>query len=339
MRPAARLVLALALATAGLLAFPPGRAVAHPRYAVIEKMAYAGWPHCLKLKAGPVELIATTDVGPRVIRFGFAGGPNFFAEIPGQVGKTGGTEWRNYGGHRLWHAPEAVPRTYWPDNDPVPYTWNGKTLTLSPAVETTSGIAKSMAITMDAEDGHVTVVHRLTNRGLWPIEVAPWALSVMAPGGRAIFPQEPFKAHPEALLPVRPLVLWAYTDMQDPRWTWGTRYIQLRQDPHVAKKQKVGMLNTPGWAAYTLGGSIFLKRFPGDPQGHYADYGCNMESFVNDEILEIETLGQLATVQPGGSVSHTERWFLAKGEVGDDEAAIDRALAPLLTATKRFAPH
>ena len=36
-----------------------------------EKVSYGGWPNCVRLNNGKVELIITTDVGPRVIRFGF----------------------------------------------------------------------------------------------------------------------------------------------------------------------------------------------------------------------------------------------------------------------------
>ncbi|HQE83180.1 MAG TPA: hypothetical protein PLM14_09285, partial [Candidatus Hydrogenedentes bacterium] len=76
----------------------------------MEKIAYGGWPNCIRIAKGPIELIATTDVGPRIIRFGFSGGHNLFKEFEEHLGQTGGDEWRSYGGHRLWHAPEASPR-------------------------------------------------------------------------------------------------------------------------------------------------------------------------------------------------------------------------------------
>ncbi|MEY3150524.1 MAG: hypothetical protein RLY92_751, partial [Chloroflexota bacterium] len=85
----------------------------------IEKISYSGWPACWRLRNSTVELIATSDVGPRVMRFAFVGGENVLCELPDTLGKTGGTQWRNYGGHRLWHAPESRPRTYHPDNTPV----------------------------------------------------------------------------------------------------------------------------------------------------------------------------------------------------------------------------
>src|SRR5437899_4233208 len=102
----------------------------------VEKIEYKGWRNCYRVSNGEVELIVTTDVGPRVIRFGFVGGQNLFKEFKAQLGKTGGEQWRSYGGHRLWHAPEAPTRTYFPDNVPVKYTWDGKTLKLTQPIET-----------------------------------------------------------------------------------------------------------------------------------------------------------------------------------------------------------
>ena len=84
-----------------------------------EKVNYRGWPNCYRLSNGILELIITADVGPRIIRFGFVGQDNEFAEFEDMMGQTGGDEWKIYGGHRLWHAPEIPGRTYFPDNTPV----------------------------------------------------------------------------------------------------------------------------------------------------------------------------------------------------------------------------
>ncbi|MBU2563373.1 MAG: DUF4380 domain-containing protein, partial [Actinobacteria bacterium] len=92
-----------------------------------EKYKFGGWKNCIRMTNGEVEIIITTDVGPRIVRFGFVGDQNLFREFKQQQGKTGGDKWLIYGGHRLWHAPEVKPRTYFPDNNPVNYNWNGKT--------------------------------------------------------------------------------------------------------------------------------------------------------------------------------------------------------------------
>jgi hypothetical protein len=142
---------------------------AHAEGVQMEKVAFEGWDNCLKLSNGAIELIATTDVGPRIIRLGFVGGQNLFHVYPETAGKTGGDAWRNYGGHRLWHAPEVSPRTYWPDNTPVKSEWDGKTLKLLPDVETGNGIRKEIEITMDPKENLVKLVHRIINLNQWEI--------------------------------------------------------------------------------------------------------------------------------------------------------------------------
>ncbi len=301
----------------------------------MEKVAYAGWPNCIKLSNGQIELIATTDVGPRIIHLGFVGGQNLFHEYKETLGKTGDKEWNNYGGHRLWHAPEAMPRTYWPDNDPVETAWDGKTLKLVPGLEVANGIQKEIEVTLDPKQNMVKLVHRLINVNPWDIELAVWCLSVMAQNGRGIFPQEEFRRHEDYLLPARPMVLWHYTQMADPRWTWGNKYIQLKQDPNAKTKQKVGILNKQGWAAYYLKGDLFIKKFDISPEAKYPDYGCNTETYTDWNMLEVESLGPLAKLAAnGGKAEHTEIWSLTKVDLGEDEADIDAKVLPLVAKMK-----
>jgi hypothetical protein len=300
---------------------------------VIERIDYGGWPNCLRLSNGAIELVATTDVGPRIIRLGFVGEQNLFQNFPGMLGRTGEPEWLIYGGHRLWHAPEVYPRTYTPDNDPVEHDWDGHTLTLR-TVDAPNRLGKEIALTPHPSDPQVEVRHRIRNDGPWLIELAPWALSVMAPGGRAIYPQEEYRPHPEWLVPARPLVLWHFTDMSDPRWTWGRRYIQLRHDPAATTKQKVGLLNRQGWAAYLLRGNAFIKRYAYVPDAVYADMGCNTETYADADMLEVETLGPLTRLEPGGHVDHLESWLLARVDCGPSEDEIDARLLPLVARTE-----
>jgi hypothetical protein len=299
----------------------------------MKKASYKGWRNCIRLANREMELIVTTDVGPRVIRLGFVGGRNLFYEAAEQAGKRGGNKWRAYGGHRFWHAPEAIPRSYAPDNEPVPYSWDGRTLRLAQKVEALTGMAKEIEITLDARRNHVKVLHRLVNKNLWAVEAACWGLSVMAAGGRAIFPQEAYGPHPKFMLPARPMVLWPYTDMADRRFTWGTKYVQFRQDANAARPNKIGLRNTLGWAAYALEGEVFVKRFPFDAGAKYVDFGCNNEAFANAEMLEVESLGPVVKMAPGGKAEHVEDWYLFKAEVPESEAGITRVLGPIVRKT------
>jgi len=299
----------------------------------IQKVEYGGWPNGYRWSNGLVDLVLTTDVGPRIIRFGFVGQANEFKEYPEMLGQVGGDEWRIYGGHRLWHAPEAMPRTYCPDNGPVDIQVHPTFVRLVQPVEAATGIQKEMDILLTADRPHVRVVHRLRNTLLWPVELAPWALSVMAPGGVAILPLPPRGRHEEHLLPTGALVLWAYTDLSDPRWAWSHRYLWLRQDPTRPTPQKIGvMAPAENWLAYWRDGHLFVKTFSPVSGGRYPDLGACAEVFSNAEMLELETLGPLTVLPPGATVEHIEDWWLFQDvpfPEGDEEVA--RALSAVGT--------
>jgi len=68
---------------------------------------------------------------------------------------------------------------------------------------------------------------------------------------------------PSRLLPEGVLTLWSYTDLADPRWRIGTKYLQLRQEKNSAsqfKEQMAGIFNPSGWGAYFRSGHLFVKR-------------------------------------------------------------------------------
>lgn len=300
---------------------------------MISATAYAGWPHCYLLTDGDIEAVVTTDVGPRVIRCGFVGGRNLFKEFPDQLGKSGEPDWQPRGGHRLWLAPESLELSYGLDNAPVDFSLHGNTIALTQPPEKETGFQKNIAITL--RTGGFEVVHRLTNLGATSRTVAPWALTMMAPGGTAVTGFPPRGTHPEALQPTNPLVMWAYTDFSDPRWKLTGKYLILRQDPAATSAVKAGLWNRSTWQAYLLGSDLFLKSTTAvrGPEA-YPDMGCSLETFANGDFLEMETLGPLEEVPPGAALTHTERWTLHRDIhlSGWTDEKIDTVIMPLLTS-------
>ncbi|MBI5032702.1 MAG: hypothetical protein HZB51_19435 [Chloroflexi bacterium] len=296
----------------------------------LKNIAYGGWENCLRLSDDDLELVITLDVGPRIIRLGTPGGQNLFKEFDDQMGKTSGTEWMSFGGHRLWHAPEVFPRTYAPDFQSVDHTWKDNVLKMVQKTEPETGIQKEIEICIQNKTVHL--VHRLINRNSWAVELAPWCLSVMAAGGRVLVPQEDFIPHPDVLTPARPLVLWHFTRMNDPRFTWGDRLIQMREDSQIDSKQKFGVRNTKGWAAYQLGQELFLKLVPPSmPGAIYPDMGCNLEFFTMPGFLEVESLGPLVKLEPNAATEHVEQWrLLSRIELPSEEKPLIDALNPYL---------
>jgi hypothetical protein len=298
----------------------------------IEKTQYRGWPNCYRISNGEVELIVTTDVGPRIIRYSFMGGRNLFKEFDEQMGKHGESSWEPRGGHRLWMAPEDPILTYALDNSPIRAEVKGEVLELTGNVEKETGLQKQMIVKLAGIGSAVELIHRITNRGAKAREFAVWALTMMAPGGVGIAAFPPRGTHEKDLLPTNPLVMWAYTDFSDRRWQFTSKYLLLRQDPKNSNSQKAGLLNRDIVGAYLLGSVLFLKRAEAQPDRRHPDFGCSYETFTNDQFLEMETLGELGDVRPGGSLEHTERWSLHRNVKIPSwtDAEIDRALLPLL---------
>ncbi len=294
----------------------------------IERTGYKGWPNCWKLANGIIELIVTADVGPRVIHLGFAGGQNFFKNYEEQMGRSGEPEWMIRGGSRIWIGPEDVRATYQPDNSPVEIVVEGHTLIATAPVEEEVRLQKQMIVRMDPGAARVEMVHRIRNAGLLPVEFAPWILTVMAPGGVGITGFPPRGTHPEVLPPTHPLVMWAFTDLSDPRWIFTRKYLALKQDPAAKSPQKIGHFNPNTWGAYLLNGELFVKRYEATPDTSYPDFGCSFEMFTNADMLELETMGPLTRVAPGEWVRHVESWELHTGvsiAAWTDEG-LDRAL-------------
>jgi len=275
----------------------------------VDRREYAGWPDCWWLRNSDVELVVPGQIGPRVMRYGRPGGVNVFHNFPHAMGKAGETVWQNRGGHRLWAAPECAASKAL-DNGPVEVTAGDLHLHARQSVEPESGLEKEIDLRLAPQGTTVTVLHRITNRNARPVRLAPWGLSVMRQGGIAVAGFPPRAGHDQRLLPTNPLTMWGYTDFSDPRWRFTRRFVLLRQDPTAVVPQKTGLFAENSWAAYAVEGELFLKQSAASRQAEYPDYGCSVELFTNAAMLEVETLGPLATVEPGATVEHLEEWSL-----------------------------
>ena len=306
---------------------------------MVEKITYRGWNNAWRLSNDVVELVVLADVGPRVVHYAFCGDENIFFEVGSDAGLTGGTDFRLYGGHRLWVWPE-VARTYFPDNRPVSVSQeDGSVQFTSPVEDFAPGtlLQKQLAISMDPNGTPVRIVHTITNHGARNTELAVWCPTMLRRGGRAILPLPPRAAmDTDHFQSVGPLTLWSFTDLADPRWILGTEYVQLRQEEKPKSRfaeQMTGIFNPAGWGAYYSSATLFLKRAMPIPGARYPDFGCNFEVFTNPDFLELETLSPIVELKPGESSSHREVWALYRDvQSGEDEAWIRTIVAPLAAA-------
>lgn len=176
-----------------------------------------------------------------------------------------------------------------------------------------------MTVAVDEHGSGVAISHFLRNETQASVEVSAWGITIMNGGGEAILPQEPYRSWNDYLLPARPMVLWHYTDLSDPRWTLSKEYIRLRTDPMLQHPQKIGIGNKQGWAAYHREQTLFVKTFAHEESASYPDYGCNTEVYTAGSVIELESLSPLSKLAPGECVEHRERWNLFGGVGNADE--------------------
>jgi hypothetical protein len=219
-----------------------------------------------------------------------------------------------------------MPRSYAPDNDAVEFTASGeRSCRLVRELERNTHVRKELTVTLDEAGSGVTVTHRVTNLGAWRVELGAWGLTIMRGGGTAVIPQEPYGPHPQNLLPARPLVLWPYTDMSDPRLHFGRRFVRLRSDesneePHEAgprEQGRLGGLRERGHAlrqALRVRGGRELSRTTAATTSS-SPRGSSWRSNRSRRSRQLE---------PGDSLEHVERWRLFDGvNVSDDEASLE----------------
>ena len=149
----------------------------------------------------------------RIIGLTPAGKTNMLAEIsdldfppiPTPYG-----EFHMRGGHRLWHSPEAMPRTYIPDSEKLTITDLPDGVLIEEQTEPGTGMRKQIEIQLAPDRPSVMLTHILTNDGLWDVELAPWAISQFRLGGTVILPMPVGNADPAGLLHNRQFALWPY---------------------------------------------------------------------------------------------------------------------------------
>ena len=251
-----------------------------------------------------------TRAGPRIVRLFLSGSSqNLLAETPDIGWPTPYGDYRLYGGHRLWCAPEAFPGSCIPDNTGLLVKEIEDGVRLCQPAESITGVLKSIDIHLRPDRPALTLRHRLKNDGLGTIECAPWAITQLPLGGIVILPQPAGGPDVDRLRPDRHLALWPYTRWDDPRLHIHEASILIEASPR-SDACKIGYWNRRGWIGYLRDGILFRKRFQPLAAVRYPDGGCNVEVYCSPRYVEIETLSPLGPLEPGQFVTHDEIWEL-----------------------------
>ena len=275
----------------------------------MKRLAYQGWQDCYQIDSGDCRMIATAEIGPRIVHLSRGNGENLLKLFEGQIGKTGGNEWRLYGGHRVWYAPEDLVESYIPDNNPVEVEF------LSPdeiclKVALLPEVEKSLIMRVATKGEGFELVNQVRNMSDKVMRTASWGITTLVPGGVGYMPFSKALSHADTLCASAQLNLWDYTNFSDPAFTWRSEWIEFHQDRGLSK-QKVGTYLRNPWLAYRLGDSLVVKTFDFHREdvsaADFPDLGSNVEVYFDTFMLELEGLSPWTDLKPGEAVSHTEK--------------------------------
>ena len=280
---------------------------------MIEEIEHREFKRCLKISNGDAEVIVSLDFGPRILSYALDGGENILGWHPEAAVQTEFGTWHPYGGHRLWVAPESMPKSYAPDNEKVDYLVENETSAVFSRLADAAGFEKQFRVKFAEKGSGISIEHKITNTGDEAVEASAWAITIMRGGGEVVIPNEPFEPYgPLHLLPVRSMALWSYTDFTDPRWTFQKEAIRIRVDAELGHQQKFGILNKQGWAGYEWQDLRFTKRFLTIDDAGYPDFNSNNEVYVAGNYIETESLSPLHTLEQCESIEYEETWELSR---------------------------
>jgi hypothetical protein len=308
--PALALALLLLLAGSAAAQPPPPMSTAIR----ISRAEYRGWPGAIRLTNGVVEAIVVPAVG-RVMQFRFAGedaGP--FWENPAVDGHRAGKDsegWANYGGDKVWPAPQAawpkIAGSGWPppagfDGRPAQAEVGGGDVTLVFPPDEAYGlqVRRRIALVPGAPVMRITTTFAKTAGA--PVEAGIWTITQLRD---PLAIQAPLPAGATAAAAVS-LGGYAAPVMQT---TPGR--LTLARDP--AANHKIGLrAGTLIWVGRTTTLRLEMAVVAG---ATYPDHDSAAEVYTNADPLpyvELELLGPLATMKAGDRIEQTVTYTLGR---------------------------
>ena len=285
------------------LAFAPlaGCAPAPSRIS-IEPATYAGWAGAYRLANGDAEMVAVPGIA-RVMHFSAAGGENLFwqdARLHGVAADLSARGWQNFGGAKLWIAPQSAWK--WPpppviDKAPCPAVADARgRLRVVGASSKKHGVRLEREFRLYPARPTADCTYTMVNTGDKAVSWGIWSIVQLVPGGRALVP-----APKESRV-------WGMKDsLKQKQWRRTDDMLVLH---FSGEASKVLAISPAGWMAYEAKGCVFVMTFDADTSATYPAGHGSAEFFTCKDYVEMEHVGPLMTLKPGGTCTLRERWHV-----------------------------
>jgi len=281
----------------------------------VERTTYRGWIGSYRLTAGAYSLVVVPEIGGRIMEYSLDG-RSVIWENPQEYGSTYPItkEWHNYGGCKTWVAPQDL--WGWP---PDPMLDFGKAnvevlqnpkglpvLKITGCPSLSTGVLFTKEIVMD-ESGEVLLTQRMHNIGGKRVTYSVWDVTQVKAPCFVAFPVKPDSRFPDGISYI----------MAESR---NSRQFDVRDGlcitNYLGEVGKIGSDTDGPWIIWFEGDLAYVKLFgPMKEDAEYPDGGCSAEVFTSEAklgYLEMEILGPLVELEPGGQTELVERWRIFK---------------------------
>ena len=327
---------------------------------VVESATYRGWKDYL-MKNDFVRLNVVPAAGGRVMQFAL-GDKEFLWVNPDLEGKTSPEtgldpdgEWMNYGGDKLWPAPQGWDNDQqWPgppdavlDGQPhrAEVDKDSAMIRLTSRDDPRSGIRFIRSIRLDPNSTRVSFKATMTNVDTKPRRWGIWAhtqLDAGLPGSKE------YNKLMRAWCPVNPRSRFKggfnviFGEKDHPSFSVDEKRGLVKVD-YLYKVGKIGVDSHAGWVATVDGrrGDVFVQRFTFESDKAYPDessvefwhngvgriYAYNKwlemgeTPAENPYVFESEILSPFAQLQPGERCTWAYDWYACR--IGGDHPVVD----------------
>lgn len=281
----------------------------------VKRVSYHGWQNAVQMSNGTVELVFVPQIG-RIMRYAYVNGPNLLWENSALSGKTTalkqtGLDWQNYGGDKLWPAPQN--RWGWPP-DPVLDSGahtvrilKNKHLLVTGMPSAKHGLRFSREIALEPTGTGVTITNTMLNTGEKEINWSVWEVAQVDSPDVAIMP-----LHKGGKF-AKGYYIFKDADPQPERLKVAAAEVHLERD--TKQSSKIGGDSPEGWIAAEKAGVRFEISAKVEAGRDYPDDGSALEIYTNpdpNKYVELELLSPIVSVAPGKSYTFTTRWKLAR---------------------------
>ena len=303
---------------------------------------YKGWGWTSYVMSnGLITLAVVPEIGGRVMQYDLDGHPFIYVN-PEELGKTyipsEDFPWHNFGGYKVWPAPQAewiVGGGGWPPPPNLDFgrysceisvnSSDSSVICLESPVETLDrwkcrGLRFKRRITIYRGSTRVRVEQTIVNEGDRAVRWSVWDVTQV------------LGSHPGE---VDYTSFWVYFPIKagsrfgkkgyyvmsgeegDPQWK-GRIAEGISAVQYMHHGGKIGADSDGGWICYVdeRDGYAYAKKFQYFPEEVYPDGGASVEVFTSSGLpyLEVEVLSPLVDLGPGEAHTFVEDWYAARCE-------------------------